>query len=87
MRKKWRNSITNVEAYSTFSSIGSDHRIVSSKVRLSLRANGKTLPRKLRYNWPLFKSDMSLQEKYAIEIKIYLSCKAMKTFQTHMNDS
>ena len=69
MRKKWRNSITNVESYSTFSSIGSDHRIVSSKVMLSLRANRKTLPRKLRYNWPLFKSDMSLQEKYAIEIK------------------
>ena len=69
MRKKWRNSITNVEAYSTFSSIGSDHRSVSSKVRLSLRANRKTLPRKLRYNWPLFKSDMFLQKKYAIEIK------------------
>ena len=69
MRKKWRNSITNVEAYSTFFRIGSDHRIVSSKVRLSLRAIRKTLPRKLRYNWPLFKSDMSLQEKYAIEIK------------------
>ena len=69
MRKKWRNRITNVEAYSTFSSIGSDHRIISSKVRLSLRASRKTLPRKLRYNWPLFKSDMSLQEKYAIEIK------------------
>ena len=69
MRTKWINSITNVEAYCTFSSFGSDQRIVSSKVRLILRANRKTLPRKLRYNWPLFKSDMSLQEKYAIEIK------------------
>ena len=39
MRKKWRNSIINVEAYIIFSSIGSDHRIVSSKVRLSLQAN------------------------------------------------
>ena len=58
-----------MEAYSSFSSIGSDHLIISYKARLSLRANRKTLPRKLRYNWPLFKSDMSLQEKYAIEIK------------------
>ena len=66
---KWRNSITNVEAYSTFSIIGSDHRIVSSKVMVSLRANRKTLPRKLFYNWPLFKSDMTLQEKYGVEIK------------------
>ena len=39
MRKKLRNSITNVEPYRTFSSIGSDHRIVSSKARLSLREN------------------------------------------------
>ena len=71
-------------------SIVSDHRIVSYKERLSLLANMKTLPRKLIYNWPLFKSDISLQEKYAIEIKngfINLSCKAMNTFQIHMNDS
>ena len=77
----------SIYVYITFSSIGSDHRIVSSEVRLSLRANRKTLPRKLRYNWTLFKSDMSLQEKYAIDIKIDLSFKSMKTFQTHMNDS
>ena len=30
---------------------------------------------------------MYLQEKYAIEIKIDLYCKAMKTFQIHINDS
>ena len=30
IRKKWRNSNTNVEAYSSISSTGSDHRIVSS---------------------------------------------------------
>ena len=58
-----------MEAYSILSSIGSDHRIKSSKVGLSLRANRKTLPRKLGYNWPLFKSDLSLQKKYAVEIK------------------
>ena len=57
-----------MDASSTFSSIGSDLRIVSSKVRLNL-ANRKTLPRKLRYNCHLFTSDMYLQEKYAIEIK------------------
>ena len=87
MRQKWRNIIINVEAYITFSNIGSDHRIIASKVRLSLRANRKTLPRKLRYNWHLFKSDISLLEKYAVDIKTDLSCKAMKTFQIHMNDS
>ena len=46
-RKKWRNSNTYVEAYSSFSSTGSDHRIVSSTIRLSLRSNRNTLPRKI----------------------------------------
>ncbi|KAJ8397371.1 hypothetical protein AAFF_G00439200 [Aldrovandia affinis] len=34
---KWRNSVTNTETYSTFNSVGSDHRVVSMRVRLSLR--------------------------------------------------
>ena len=77
IRKKWRNSNTNVEAYSlalaffsflTLASQVQDHIIVSSKIRLSLRSNRKTLPRKIPYNWPLFKSDISLQEKYTVEI-------------------
>ena len=37
VRRKWRNSILNAEPYSTFSSVGSDHRVVSIKVRMSLR--------------------------------------------------
>ena len=68
MRTKWRNSITNVEEYSTFSSIVSDHRIVSSKVRLSLRANRKKIPIKLHYNCHFLKSKASLKDKYAVEI-------------------
>ena len=36
-RMKWRNSILNTECYNTFSCVGSDHRIVVSKVKLSLR--------------------------------------------------
>ena len=68
IRKKWRNSNTNVETYSRFSSTGSYHRNVSSKIRLRLRSNRNTLPRKIPYNWPLFKSDKSLQDKYTVEI-------------------
>ncbi|XP_072016342.1 craniofacial development protein 2-like [Amphiura filiformis] len=44
LRKKWRNSLLNAEAYNTVSSVGSDHRIVTSRIRLSLRKT-KTLPR------------------------------------------
>ena len=37
--KKWRNSIRNCQSYSTFSSIGSDHRIASCTICLSLRSS------------------------------------------------
>ena len=39
INKKWKNSALNCEAYKTFDSVGSDHKIVSAKIRLSLRAN------------------------------------------------
>ena len=35
-RKKWRNSVKNARSYSSFSSVSSDHRIVSASVKLSL---------------------------------------------------
>ncbi|KAJ8403068.1 hypothetical protein AAFF_G00359840 [Aldrovandia affinis] len=37
VRKKWRKSILNAESYSTFDSVGSDHRVVAARLRLSLR--------------------------------------------------
>ncbi|XP_071942763.1 craniofacial development protein 2-like [Antedon mediterranea] len=36
VNKKWINSIVNSEAYNTFEGVSSDHRIVSTKIRLSL---------------------------------------------------
>ena len=54
IRNKWRNSVKNCEAYITFSSIGSDHRIITATIqqtiRLSLRGNTK--PNKnVNYDW------------------------------------
>nr|CAD11456.1 AP1 endonuclease [Paracentrotus lividus] len=37
VRRKWWNSILNAEPYNTFCTVGSDHRVVSMRVRLSLR--------------------------------------------------
>ncbi len=31
---KWINSVRNVEAYSSFASVGSDHRVVTMEVKL-----------------------------------------------------
>ena len=49
VNKKWKNSVKNCEAYSSFSSIGSDHRVVTAKLKLSLRTC-KTPPKQL-YDW------------------------------------
>ena len=38
VRSKWKNSVLNSEAYSSFESVGSDHRVVTARIRLSLRS-------------------------------------------------
>ena len=35
-RKRWRNSVTDFQAFSSSNPVGSDHRIVSAKVKLSV---------------------------------------------------
>ncbi|KAF3837945.1 hypothetical protein F7725_009713 [Dissostichus mawsoni] len=64
---KWRNSILNAEPYSTFSSVGSDHRVVSMRVRLSLRVP-KPSP-KIRHDWKAFTTDSGLQTRYTEEVR------------------
>ena len=39
INKKWKNSMMNCKAYSSFKGVSSDHRIVTAKIRLSLRKN------------------------------------------------
>ena len=50
-------------------SIGSDHRIITVKVRLSLRVNSKSPPKKVKYNWNKLASVPDLQERYSVEVK------------------
>ena len=66
-RKKWRNSILNAESYSSFESVGSDHRVVSMTVRLSLRAPKP--PTRVRYDWKAFSVDTELHRQYAVHVK------------------
>ena len=37
VNKKWKNSVHNYQSYNTFSSLGSDHRVVTMKMKLSFR--------------------------------------------------
>uniref|UniRef100_A0A8C5B1I1 Endonuclease/exonuclease/phosphatase domain-containing protein n=1 Tax=Gadus morhua TaxID=8049 RepID=A0A8C5B1I1_GADMO len=67
VRRKWRNSILNAEPYSSFSSVGSDHPVVSMRVRLSLRVP-KPSP-KIRHDWKAFANDPGLQTRYTKEVR------------------
>ena len=51
--------MTNVEAYSTFSSIGSDHRILTARIKLKLRS-AKTPPRRKKFDWKALRSLYSI---------------------------
>ena len=62
VNSKWKNSIHNSEAYSSFASVGSDHRIVTASVKLSLRAT-KTRSKKQQYDWKLLRYDRKTREK------------------------
>lgn len=68
INKKWKNSIKNVEAYSSFASVGSDHRIVTAHVKLSLRSTKPKVGKKM-FDWSTLKDDADLQHRYTIQIK------------------
>ena len=59
--KKWRNSLMNVEAYNSFCTVGSDHRVVCAKIRLSLRTAKHA--KKVRYDWKQFSTSNQIQEE------------------------
>ena len=69
VRKKWRKSIRNCEAYNTFISLGSYHRIVVANVTLSLRASKQIAKRKPKFVWNYLRDQDKLQERYAVKVR------------------
>ena len=67
VRKKWRNSVHNAEAYSSFSTVGSDHRVVTAELQLSLRTAKHA--RKIHYDWERFSASPEIQENYTVAVK------------------
>ena len=51
INKRWINSTQNSEAYSPFEGVSSDHRIDTTKIRLSLRRNKTETVKIKRYDW------------------------------------
>ena len=60
INRKWKNSIKNCEAYSSFSSIGSDHQIVSARVKISFRVKKKPGPP--HYDWSALQNSAILEQ-------------------------
>lgn len=69
VRRKWRNSVKDTVPVNTFNSVGSDHRAVITKLRLSLRKQKRVAVVK-RYNYGPLKGEENneLQNQYAVEV-------------------
>ena len=67
VKRKWRNSIHNAEAYNTFSTLGSDHRPVIARMKLSLRTAKQA--RKIKFDWKAFSVSPEIQEQYTVSVK------------------
>ena len=57
----------NSECYSSFASIGSDHRIVTAKLRLSLRRKATT-QQKQRFDWKSLRCDQDKRDQCSLEL-------------------
>ena len=65
---KWKNSVKNTETYSSFESVGCDHRVVTMEVWLSLRATKPPTPNKC-YDWKLLRHDEKLRSCFKMELR------------------
>ena len=67
INKKWNNSPLNWEAYSSFEGVSSDHRIVTAKIRLSLRRNAVRTTT-VHYDWSLL-NNWDIRDKYTSTLR------------------
>ena len=75
----------NCKVYSSFEGVSSDHRIVTAKIRLSLRKNGKRTAVTKRYDGALL-NNRDIREKYVLELKNRLETLQEKTEKSTPND-
>ena len=81
INKKWNNSTLNWEAYSSFSGVSSDQRIVMAKIRLSLWKNVTWRTTTVHYDWALF-NNRDIRDKYALTLRNKYDARKEKT-ETH----
>ena len=61
-------SAQNCEAYNTFSTIGSDHRFPTTKLRLSLNQCKLSASKKDRCDWSKLLTHNNIKELYTVEV-------------------
>ena len=69
INKKWKNNAVNCEAYSSFVGVSSGHRVVTPKIRLSLRKNATQTATTIHYEWALL-NNKDIKDKYVIVLSI-----------------
>jgi exonuclease III len=70
VRNKWKNSVRDAQAYSSFSSVGSDHRVVSIKIVLSLRSSKRPSVSPIKQiDWAKVSSNEALKHAFAVDVK------------------
>ena len=84
INKKWKNSAINCEAYSSFKGV-SDHRIVTAKIRRSLRKNATRTATTKHYDWALL-NNRDIRDKYVLELRNNFETLQEKTEKVIPND-
>ena len=69
INKKWQNSAKNCRSYNSFVTVGSDHRIVTAKIRLTLRANKKKPASTTRHDWTSLRNDNEISNQFIVSLK------------------
>ena len=85
INKKWKNSAMNCDAYSSFEGVSTDHRIVTAKIRLSLRKNAKRTATTKHYDWALL-NNRDIRDKYVLELRNRFETLQEKTEKSTPND-
>ena len=65
INKKSINSVQNCKAYHSLEGISTDDRIVSLRIKLSLRANKNNSNTKIAYNWEHLINNEDLQNQFS----------------------
>ena len=75
----------NCEAYSSFEGVSSDHRIVTAKIRLSLRKNATRTATTKHYDWALL-NNRDIRDRYVLELRNKFETLQEKTKKGTPND-